>query len=178
MLQPNLNKFQATLLVKLFESLSVHEDADIFEYDLEPNTKLTLGSIKLGENSCVIFTLPEFSGNVLVALCKNNSKELRDYLANLVEYELENKLKLMLGDVVLTPQATSAIGSSPHSCVLLRTATSPKLKCLLDVVDLEIVTIRFLMVVPLAEQEWLTRKASGHDAMIDEFIATEKNLEF
>lgn len=178
-----LDKYQASVLSFLFEKLAIGDDVDSLEFSLSGafagKYRAAHAAIApTDEQARVVFTLPSYSRSVFVALTRNDPNKTARLLANLEDYERESSLQLQLGEVIITPDQTRDGADVPHAVILLRTATS--FDCA-EVPDSQIIDAKktcFFLVVPLTKEERELLHQHGHDALIGQFQARQKELFF
>jgi Suppressor of fused protein (SUFU) len=179
----NLNKYQASVLTFLFEKLPIGQSVENIDFVLRgENTNrhfVAHSRVLNGENIVhVVFTLPFHSTKVFLALTENKMKDVARLLANLEEYEQENRLTLGLGEVVVTPDLHEASAELPYAVVLLPIETSIDCAAVPAHQELAGKLTTFQLIVPVTKEEWTIRKQVGYDALVSSFQASEKSILF
>jgi Suppressor of fused protein (SUFU) len=178
-----LEKYQASVLAFLFDSLPIGDDVDSLEFSLSGGFAgkycVAHSAIKSSDQSArIVFTLPSYSQSVFFALTRTKLNDVARILANLEDYERETSMPLGLGEVVLTPEQIQHGVSNTHAVILLRTATSFDCARVPDSKVIDGKQTLFFFVVPLTKDEWELRRQRGHDVLMNWFQDNEKELFF
>ncbi|WP_455925917.1 hypothetical protein [Pseudomonas putida] len=134
-----------------------------------------------GGEETVVVLLPPASGNVILGITESRVDIAALTLANLYDYQLKRFVKLRIGEVLVMPKDGTDDPLSlevPHAVLLLRIDTSISLAKLPDNFSFSDGDASFLLAVPLDENEYLFRKANGHDALLDRFRNEGKLIYF
>ena len=181
--QMKLSIYQAKILSFLFESLPTTDEVDYLEFSLSGSFsgkyRVVHSEIRdVDTPSRIVFNLPTYSQSVFLALTKTNPSETALILANLEDYERETSKALRPGETVVLPNELSSIACAPYGLVLLRAATSVDCEAIPDNKDFDERRTSFSLVVPLTKDESEIRNQLGHDALMDEFERSQKQLFF
>lgn len=176
-------KYQASILTFLFDRLPIGEDVDSMEFSLSGQFAgkyhIAHSAIETATGDAhIVFTLPCYSHSVFLALTRINVAETARLLANLEDFERESSQDLRLGEVVITPEQELRDHEMPFAVILLRTATSLECARVPDSWEIDGKRTSFFFVVPLTMAEWELRSKSGHDALMEKFEASGKELFF
>ena len=178
-----LSIYQAKILSFLFESLPTTDEVDYLEFSLSGSFsgkyRVVHSEIRdVDTPSRIVFNLPTYSQSVFLALTKTNPSETALILANLEDYERETSKALRPGETVVLPNELSSTPCAPYGVVLLRAATSVDCEAIPDNKDFDERRTSFSLVVPLTKDESEIRNQLGHDALMDEFERSQKQLFF
>lgn len=178
-----LDKYQASILTFLFQKLPLGDDVDSLEFSLSGafagKYRVAYSVIQSAiQPAHLVFTLPSYSSSVFLALTRTTPDETARFLANLEDYERESSIQLKPGEVVVTPDQMHGDATAPFAVILLRTATSQECAEVPDRQYIDSKQTSFSLVVPLTKEEWELRRQLGHNALMDQFQAHQKELFF
>ena len=178
-----MNTFQSAVLADLFDRLPIGEEVDTLNFSLSGNFTgkffAAFAEIKnVAEKASIVFTLPAYTNHVFFGLTRSKEPTVARLLANIEDYERENSLELSFGEVVVIPDNTGSGDQHPHALLLTRTTTSRDLESVPDRTKIQSKVVTYFFAIPLNREELELRNKSGHDALIDRFVSTEKQLFF
>lgn len=178
--QMQLDRYQAKILETIFNNVEISGDISTLEFSLSGGFlgKYRAGYFRSGvDGEYVVFNIPTNSHSVFFGLTESNPHKTALMLANLEDYERENRLALRLGDAIVTPGHNNAT-DYPFAVILLRTETLRDCAGLPDSFTIDGVRTSFFFVVPLTEEEYKFRDKCGHDALMDSFEESGKSILF
>lgn len=178
----SLDKTQASILRYLFDKLPIGESVETLEFQLSGTFSgrfyAAFADLTAPSAGYVVFTLPTRGFHVFLGLTREKHREVARILANLEDYERDNRVELKFGEVVMTPEEASRHSGSPFAVILLRTATALDISAVPDRTRIGRDTISFFSAVPITKAEYEYRKDAGHDALLDRFQSKGKQLFF
>ncbi|MFJ4114154.1 suppressor of fused domain protein [Pseudomonas sp. NPDC089758] len=177
-----LNELQAQVVAHLFEQLPLEDPVDTLDFSLSGEFKGRFVCIEAkvqgtGSDTSLVANLPSYSNTVFIAFTRGHTRETTLILANLEDYLRETQRSLAAGDVVVLPANQAAVGSAaPHAVMLMNTSVSPELQNLPEALNLPAGIVNFFFALGLDEQEFTCLKEQGFDVLMDQFIASGKDL--
>ena len=165
----------------MFEYLSIEDEVYYLEFSLsgEFKGKFRVGYAKIeAVDLYVVFSLPTYSKSVFIALAREVPRDVALYLANLEDYERDGAVAMRPGEVIITPKEMYSEGNSPFALILLRTSTSIDCAKIPDNSLINGILTSFILVLPLTREEYQMRRERGHDALMDAFQDSQKDIFF
>ena len=180
---PSLNSLQSAIVVVLMEQVKLHDPVTTLELsllgDFNGKFNAVVGTIEdVDEAVFLVATLPRYTNTVFVALTKGQEMEIARLLANLEDYERETEKLIQIGEVAGHLHASVAAELIPQATILMPISTADILQSIPPVATFTGQQVRFVLVLPLSQNELECRNTQGHDAMIDMFQREGKSLFF
>lgn len=176
-------KDRAPLFAFIADRLPLDEELTTLNFQLAPNVDIQLYA-GIGhvhdehEPTSIVFTLPKHPGNVFFAITAANENDVARYLANLDDYEAEEAAHLHAGEVVLLHDDNGAPNTAFAGVLVLRTASSLYLRDICDGAQIGQSTMTFLLAMPVTKDDLAIRRDRGHDALMDYFSSTGREVAF
>jgi hypothetical protein len=169
------SKTKASIIHCVLSGGSLQDECEIFSFEDDDGRKhyQAVAPSKSDAKSACVFSLPTDGPNVYVTMSDGDRAVVRRVLAALEETETQSSVKL--GNVLLlnSPElrAVNIVG-----VILLPPNVSNALNHLPPTITIRDVTYHFLLVVFLTEREHNVWKGEGHDALMDLFSTSDKDL--
>jgi hypothetical protein len=178
-----LNELQKAIGAFLIERVPALGAAQLLEFALAGGSARYRAAHTLvgdpAEQVRVVYSIPQLTNHVFFALTLGQPMDVASLLANLEEYEHDKKSALVHGEVVITPHDPFWNGKhAPHAIILLLVDVADDLVAIPGNADIGGQQITFSLAVPLSKEETDHLARFGHDALIDLFQETGKELFF
>ena len=172
----NQDKLKAIIVEKLASLAYLSPDCEFYRFEDERGDSYRQGVMKITdeeEDISVVFSVPHSSANIFILVTDGPGDLVRKVIANLDEIDRDEKIGF--GAVkLLSSTELSALGIAGF--IVLPVETSNLLGELSSSFKIEDHVFKFCLVVPISSEEYSLWKDKGHDALVNYFSDTEKDL--
>ncbi len=169
------SKAKASIIHNVLSGGSLQDECEIFSFEDGHGRKhyQAVAPSKSDAKIACVFSLPTDGSNVYITMTDGDRAVVRRVLATLEETEANSSVKL--GNVLLLDSPELRAGDIV-GVILLPPNVSNALDHLPPTITVRAATYCFLLVVFLTGREHDVWKAEGHDALMDLFSSTGKDL--
>ncbi len=171
----SISRIKAVVADKIFESPYCKEECDFSYFEDEDGGRHYQGvvSLKVDERINIVFSVPVNSRNIFVIASDGNERGIRIAIANIEESDRGTPIKV--GNL-LTLNSEIMSSKNIFGAIFLSVKTSNVLNYLPDIIEVDDAQYKFLLVVFISHKEHKVWSELGHDALMDYFSETNKDL--
>jgi hypothetical protein len=167
----------------LFEAVGLQEPVTPLSFSLAGDFKDQFQAVvahpeNTDEPAVIVCSLPRHADTAFMALTKSREFEVARLLANLEDLEREQCARIEVGRTVGFGSAADPSGFPPAAVIVFPVSVSALLSEVPEEMIVDGKSTRFVLVLPLNQEELACRNKHGQDALIDMFQREGKSLFF